>query len=131
MILQTCLGTIGYIGLKDPEQRHLTVSLIPASEVVKLKTVQRRNILTRLRSQCVGIPSILQLVSHIHDGFQQQNFTCGSQNSVCVMQAMIKIVMHAKSGAPLEVMGLMQGKVTAERDAKLVIYVVSYCCHVC
>jgi len=30
--------------------------------------------------------------------------------------AMIKIVMHAKSGAPLEVMGLMQGKVTAERE---------------
>ena len=28
---------------------------------------------------------------------------------------MIKIVMHAKSGAPLEVMGLMQGKVTADR----------------
>lgn len=47
------------------------------------------------------------------------------------MQAMIKIVMHAKSGAPLEVMGLMQGKVTAERDAKLVIYAVSYFCHIC
>jgi len=30
-------------------------------------------------------------------------------------EAMIKIVMHAKSGAPLEVMGLMQGKVTADR----------------
>eukprot|EP00913_Durusdinium_trenchii_P034764 g32519.t1 len=30
--------------------------------------------------------------------------------------AMIKIVMHAKSGAPLEVMGLMQGKVTADRE---------------
>lgn len=28
---------------------------------------------------------------------------------------MIKIVMHAKSGAPLEVMGLMQGKVTEDR----------------
>lgn len=30
--------------------------------------------------------------------------------------AMIKMVMHAKSGAPLEVMGLMQGKVTADRE---------------
>ena len=29
--------------------------------------------------------------------------------------ALIKIVMHTKSGAPLEVMGLMQGKVTPER----------------
>eukprot|EP00933_Yihiella_yeosuensis_P011096 TRINITY_DN118138_c0_g1_i1.p1 TRINITY_DN118138_c0_g1~~TRINITY_DN118138_c0_g1_i1.p1 ORF type:complete len:346 (+),score=64.95 TRINITY_DN118138_c0_g1_i1:104-1141(+) len=28
--------------------------------------------------------------------------------------AMIKIVMHAKSGAPIEVMGLMQGKVTSD-----------------
>lgn len=131
---QSCLGTIGYIGLKDPEQRHLTGSLIPACEVVKLQTVQRRNILTEMRSKCVGNPSIyLQLVSHIHDGFQQQNFTCGSQSSFFVMQAMIKIVMHAKSGAPLEVMGLMQGKVTAERDAKLVygILVVCYFCHVC
>ena len=88
-----------------------------------------------MRSQCEGNPSIyLQLVSHIHDGFQQQNFTCGSQSSFFVMQAMIKIVMHAKSGAPLEVMGLMQGKVTAERDAKLVyclIVIFVYVCQVC
>lgn len=120
------------------EQRHLTGSLIPACGVVKLQTVQRRKILTDLtgmRSKCVGNPSIyLQLVSHIHDGFQQQNLTCGSQSSFFFMQAMIKIVMHAKSGAPLEVMGLMQGKVTAERDAKLVycLFVIFvFFCHGC
>ena len=56
------------------------------------------------------------MLVNLHDKIQPQVETVAVQPSV---EAMIKIVMHAKSGAPLEVMGLMQGKVTADRAPEL------------